>query len=50
MATRRKFSKLATFEIAGRGQGSVRVAETGEVRLELPGRIWGGRADERDPI
>jgi hypothetical protein len=39
MAPRRKFSKAATFEIPGRGEGSVRVAGTGEVRLELPGRF-----------
>jgi hypothetical protein len=36
---RRKFDKVAEFEITGRGTGSVRVAETGEVRLELPGRF-----------
>jgi hypothetical protein len=36
---RRKFNKIATFEVPGRGEGSVRLAETGEVRFELPGRF-----------
>jgi hypothetical protein len=39
MAAERKFRKEATFEIPNRGEGSVRVGQSGEVRLELPGRF-----------
>lgn len=39
MSERRQFEKIAAFEVAGRGEGSVRIASSGEVRLELPGRF-----------
>jgi hypothetical protein len=36
---RRRLAKVPVFEVPSRGEGSVRISDDGEVRLELPDRF-----------